>query len=118
MTDIKTADLAAAHAGSYYTIAGAGGDLQEWITGYGDLLEQEGIGRPAAWFQTTGQAVNTFAGPAVASRDQFPSDLAILLFPLDGLAVGKLAIFKLRMRDRWFDDVVDNMRPAGEEDQS
>lgn len=33
----------------------------------------------------------------------------MLMFPLDGLNVGKLAMFKIRFGVRWFDDIVDNM---------
>ena len=44
-----------------------------------------------------------------------------MAFPLDGLDVNKLAMFKLQMRDRWFDDIVDNnarreLAAAGMED--
>lgn len=44
-----------------------------------------------------------------ACDDPFRDDLTVLTFPLDGLHVGKLAMFKLTMEDRWFDDVTDNM---------
>ncbi len=111
---IEVADLQKAYDGSWYCIAGAGGDLQEWVTGYGDMLKEQEIGAPSAWFQTNGAAVNRFAekknGGELVARDAFPDDLTILLFPLDGLAVGGLALFKLQMADRWFDDVVENMR--------
>jgi hypothetical protein len=40
----------------------------------------------------------------------FASDLTFMFFPLDGLNVGKLAMFKMQMQARWFDDVIDNMR--------
>ena len=33
-----------------------------------------------------------------------------LAFPLDGLNVNKLAILKLQLGDRWFDDIVDNLK--------
>lgn len=103
--------LDVADEGSYYTISGAGGDLQEWMDGYEELLTEADIGKPTKWCQTTGAAVNAYASRRgkVAERDQFQSDLVFLLFPLDGLAVGALAIFKLKMMDRWFDDIVANM---------
>lgn len=106
-------DLASAEGGSYYFIGGAGGDLDEWVTGYEELLVKEEIGKPVRWHQTNGAAINHHAehgGYDVADRDHFPSDLVCLLFPLDGLDVGRLAMFKLRMEDRWFDDVIMNMR--------
>lgn len=111
MSGIARANLEQAYVGSFYTIAGAGGDLNEWVEGYEKLLEEHEIGKPREWFISTGLDVNAFAGlDLVADRDQFQDDLTFLLFPLDGLDVGKLAMFKLMMRDRWFDDVIDNMR--------
>jgi len=115
-TEVETLDLKKAKEGSYYFISGAGGDLAEWVKGYEDLLEQEGIGKPVKWFQTTGAAVNDFAFPGgwmTTMRQAFPHDLTCLAFPLDGLNAGKLAMFKMRAQDRWFDDVVDNMRRGG-----
>lgn len=108
------ADLQKAYEGSYYFIAGAGGDPQEWVTGYEDLMVQREIGKPVQWFKTNGATINGFAahkkGRLIVDTDQFPGDLTCLLFPLDGLNAGVLAIFKLQMEDRWFDDVVQNMR--------
>jgi hypothetical protein len=112
--DIKTADLQAAYDGSWYFIAGAGGDLQEWVTGIEGVLAEQKIGKPTGWFQTTGAEVNVFAGEGVRENDKFLPDLVCLLFPLDGLKVGALAMVKIRMQDRWFDDVIDNMRPYAE----
>lgn len=113
------ASLALADDGSWYTILGAGGDLQEWVAGYEKELVEAGCGTPTQWFQTTGAAINHYAatrrGP-LRPEDEFQPDLTVLLFPLDGLDVGRLAIFKIRWQDRWFDDIVDNMRPlVGEE---
>lgn len=107
---IPTADLHAAYQGSWYFIAGCGGDLSEWTDGITNALTSRGIGAPSAWYVTTGQAVNDYAQ---ATNDPFPPELVCLLFPLEGLDVGKLALFKLAAGDRWFDDVIDNMRPEG-----
>jgi hypothetical protein len=108
------ADLKKAYEGSYYFIAGAGGDLAEWITGYEGLLAEAEIGKPTQWLQTNGATINNFAaqkkGGLITNNDQFPGDLTCLLFPLDGLNAGRLAMFKLQAQDRWFDDVVQNMR--------
>ena len=46
--------------------------------------------------------------------DPFPADLTVLTFPLEGLHLGKLALFRLRMEDRWFDDIIDNMTTTEE----
>ena len=116
--DIKFADVAelqTAYDGSWYFVAGAGGDLAEWVTGYEKLMAEQEIGKPAEWWQTNGSTINLFATrhKGTINRDDcFKGDLACLLFPLDGLHVGRLAIFKLQMEDRWFDDVIQNMRRA------
>lgn len=109
-------DLQQAYDGSYYTILGAGGDPMEWVTGVEGLMAEEGIGKPTAWYSATGQQINDFADRGTRTlvyEDAFQNDLNVLLFPLDGLETGKLAIFKIRMQDRWFDDIVDNMRDRG-----
>lgn len=114
MRALAAPDLDAARAGSYYTICGAGGPLFEWIEGYENLM-RERIGKPQEWFRTTGAEVNTYAiskKGRINSEDLFQPGLVILLFPLDGLDVGRLAMFRTRMGDRWFDDIVLNMRRA------
>lgn len=109
-------DLQIAFDGSFYTICGAGGDLDEWVTGYDNLLEERGVGKPAQWFRTTGKEINDFAvlhsGFKVRDLDLFPEDLTILMFPIEGIGGGRLAMFKLQMQDRWFDDIVNNMNEA------
>lgn len=102
-------DLSVADRGSWYTIRVTGGDLQEWVGGVSDRMAQAGIERPTRWYQTTGQAVNEYAEPS-NWRNAFPADLTLLMFPLDGIDVGKLAIFRLKMQDVWFDDMIANMR--------
>lgn len=42
------------------------------------------------------------------NNNEFKNDLKFLAFPLDGLNVGKLAMFKLKMGDRWSDDIIAN----------
>ena len=108
-----------AYQGSHYTICGAGGDLDEWVDGYNKLLAEEGIGTPVCWAQTTGENINNYAATRGTVTDPFQDDLTVLTFPLDGLHVGKLAMFKLTMGDRWFDDVIDNMvtRATPDEDR-
>lgn len=116
MTDIRDLDtveaLKEAYDGSFYFIAGAGGDLEEWVTGYHGLLAEAGIKKPKEWCKTTGAVINEFAGANFLEDrgDPFQPDIVCLLFPLDDLNAGKLALFKVMMQDRWFDDVIDNMR--------
>ena len=99
-------DIKKAYDGSYYTILGAGGDISEWMEGYQGLLNKEGIGQIKQWYRTTGKVLNNVWD--LYGNNRFKQGLTILLFPLDGLNVGKLALFKLKMNDRWFDDVIDN----------
>ena len=115
ITDMTLDDLNKAYEGSYYFIAGAGGDLDQWLDGYHDLLAEKEIGKPARWFKTTGAAVNMHAMTKkgqITESDCFPLDCTILMFPLDGLAMDRLPIFKIAMQDRWYDDVIQNMRGA------
>jgi len=95
-----------AYEGSYYTIIGCGGELRDWMDGYEELLTKAEIGKPSEWFEFTGRDMNAEYG--LTGNNRYPDDLHFLCFPLDGLAVGKLAMFKLQMGDRWFDDIVDN----------
>jgi len=103
-----------AYKGSYYTIVGAGGELSEWIDGYEKLMVEQGIGKSAQWFQATGADVNDYflrSGLYPRPEDLFQSDIVFLMFSLDSIgAGGKLAMFRIRMQDRWFDDIIDNMK--------
>ena len=98
-----------AYDGSYYTIVGAGGNLDEWINGYEDLLQKESIGTPKEWFLSTGEDFNNYAQPVNVDY-AFKTDLTMLHFSLAGLDTGKLALFRLRMDDKWYDDMVDNVK--------
>lgn len=112
-TEIPVAHLKAAYEGSYFTIAGAGGDLQEWVDGLNGMMAEVGAGQPENWYQTTGQDINEYADKIGEVNDRFPDDLTVLMFPLSGMNTGVLAMFKLQIGARWFDDVIDNMT-AGE----
>lgn len=92
--------------GSWYTITGCGGNLNDWKDGYQNLLNHENIGTIRQWVEFTGADMNAYY--RLSSDNAYPNDLHFLAFPLDGLDVSKLAIFKLRMGDRWFDDIVSN----------
>ena len=99
---------------SFYTIAGCGGDINDWVSGYEELMKEKGIGAPSEWVTFNGSLVNQLASDGgafeIAENDKFDPSLTFLAFPLDGLNVGKLAIFKLAMQDRWLDDIISNMR--------
>lgn len=96
----------AAYIGSYYTIVGCGGDLNEWATGYRELLGDRGIGKPEKFIAFKGKDMNEVY--MLTGSNAYTDRLTFLMFPLDGLDVSKLAIFRLQAQDRWFDDIVDN----------
>lgn len=103
---LNDSDLDKAYNGSYYTITGCGGDLQEWKDGYQELLNKEGIGTIKEWITFKGSDMNNKYH--LTGDNAYPEDLTFLAFSLDGLDMGKLAMFKLKMEDRWFDDIVNN----------
>lgn len=105
---MKNKILEKAYNGSYYTITGCGGDLDEWKEGYQDLLNKEEIGTIREWIEFTGKDINEEL--ELEGNNRYQDDLHFLAFNLDGLNIGKLALFKIKMQDRWFDDIVDNLR--------
>lgn len=105
--------LRRAYEGSYYTITGCGGDLQEWKSGYAEMLADAGIGKPTEWIEFAGADMNYEF--ELYGTNAYDDDLHFLAFPLTGLNVSKLAMFKLRMGDRWFDDIVENLLRSEDE---
>lgn len=107
MTKVNFEEL---EQGSWYTITGAGGDLEKWKIGYETELITMDIGhlKPQSWVSFKGREMNEHYG--LSGDTAYPDDLTFLAFPLDGLHVGKLAMFKLQHEDRWFDDIVANNR--------
>ena len=103
---IKNETLRKAYEGSYYTITGAGGDLQDWKDCYAKMLKEQGIGTITEWVAFSGKDMNDEFN--LTGRNRYQEDLHFLAFPLDGLDIFRLAMFKIRMSDRWFDDIVDN----------
>jgi len=110
---IANEKLRKAYDGSYYTIEGAGGATSDWTDGYTKMMAEQGIGKPKCWINFTGREMNDEFN--LTGRNRYPDNFNFLAFPLDGLDVGKLAIFKIQMRDRWFDDIVDNNARRAEE---
>ena len=103
---LTTKDIHSAYEGWYYTILGCGGDLNEWMNGYADMLKEEGIGEIKQWYKTTGKVLNERY--ELRGKMKFKQSLVILMFPIDGLDVKKLSMFKIKMGDRWFTDIIDN----------
>lgn len=95
-----------AYKESWYTITGAGGDIEEWKTGYANMMRDRKIGVPKEWIHFTGKEMNEKY--ELEGDVRYQDDLNFLAFSLDGLDINRLSFFKIRMRDRWFDDIVDN----------
>ena len=70
------------------------------------MLDREGIGTIKEWESFKGKEMNNEFH--LTGSNAYQNDLTFLAFSLEGLDIGKLAIFKLQMGDRWFDDIVDN----------
>jgi hypothetical protein len=94
------------YKGSFYTIIGAGGDIYEWVNGYEEKMKENGIGKPEYWVAFMGQEMNEFF--KLSDDKEYPNDLTFLAFPLTGLNIEKLCIFKNGTEDRWFDDICDS----------
>lgn len=94
------------YKGSAFTIEGAGGDLNEWDEGINSMLANEEIGHVNTFYTYTGAQMNAYYG--LTGSNAYLSDLTFLSFLLNGLDIGKLAMFKLQFGARWFDDIVDN----------
>ena len=81
----------------YLVIQGCGGDLKEWVTGISEMLIENEVATKDFKFNK----VYTFKNDGLIN----------LIFPLDNLNIGKLAILRLKMRDfgaMWLSDYVDN----------
>ena len=96
-----------AYTGSYYTIIGVA-DENEQKEGYQKIFDEQKIGKIKKWYSFTGKEFNDYYEPV--GTDRFRDGVHFLAFPLDGLNVNKLAILKLQLGDRWFDDVVDDLK--------
>ena len=111
---LERVDFEKAYRGSYYTILGCGGDLKEWINGYEEMLKESGIGTPTRWYFCDGRDINRKF--RLKGDNAFRNDLVCLFFPIKNLRVSKLAVFKLKMGDGWFDDIINNtLRKQNEE---
>lgn len=104
----KVIDFAKLYEGSWYTIVGPRGDLEEWKAGYQKMFNEHGIGTIKEFVTFKGKDMNEVYG--LTGNNRYQDDLTFLAFSLDGLNMGKLAMFKIALGDRWFDDIVDNNR--------
>ena len=117
LIELNNENIDQAYDGWFYTILGCGGDPKEWMHEYQKLLDYEKIGQVHQWYKTTGKVLNDKWD--LTGNERFKDDLSILMFDYKGMNIGKLAIFKLKMCDRWFTDIIDNSvricHPAGRE---
>lgn len=91
---------------SYYTIMGTGGDLDKWVAGYNEWLVESGCGTPVNWITFKGKDVNKWYK---LEGNAYPDDLVFLAFPLDNLNLERLAIFRIKHKDVWFNDMIDHV---------
>lgn len=93
-----------AYNGAFYTITGVEGK-EEYVEGYNNLIHDEGL-QPVTWYEFTGKDMNEQY--QLRGDNVYQPDLQFLAFDYDKADAPKLAIVKLRMQDRWFNDIVDN----------
>lgn len=104
-----------AYLGSYYTVLGCGGDINDWKNGYKKLLAEDEImdlDIDSIIVFSAGELNKEFN---LTGTNAYPNDLTCMMFPLNNVqSIGKLAMFRLRMDDKWFDDIVaNNLRREG-----
>lgn len=84
----------------FLVLQGCGGNLNEWVNGFTDMLKEEGI------------VTDSFSFDEIYSFEN--GNLTNLAFALNSedLNMGKLAIFRLKIRDNfgamWLSDYIDN----------
>ena len=89
-----------------YTVIGAGGNLNEWMSGINKLLAENNIGKVNQFYVFKGKDMNEKY--KLSGDVAYPDDLTFIAFTTENLNVAKLSIFRLRMQDHWFTDIVDN----------
>lgn len=94
---------------SAFTFEGLGfDDFDELKDQINECLEEENIGtvKSENFFTYSGKDMNDYYH--LTGTNRYPDNLTFVSFLLDGLDIGKLAMFKLRIGARWYDDIVDN----------
>lgn len=102
-------EIEQAYDGWYYTVwcNVKNEDQNELIQAIESSLLREDCGTPKQWFKASGEAINQKFG---LDGSYIKEDAEFLMFDYEGMNVGKLALFKLAMKDRWFTDIIDNAR--------
>lgn len=104
--ELTTDNIQMAYDKWFYTIVGAGGDLNDWMDGIQKALDKFKIGKVKQWYFTKGKVLNDKWN--LTGTERFNDDLTFLMFDYEGMNVGKLAMFKIKAGDRWFTDIIDN----------
>lgn len=71
-----------------------------------DCMVGAGLNYVDEFYTYTGNDMNKLYD--LHGDNRYPNDLHFLSFKNDNQDIGKLAMFKLRIGARWFDDIVDN----------
>ena len=94
---------------SAFTFEGLGfDDFDELKDQINECLEEENIGtvKSENFFTYSGKDMNDYYH--LTGTNRYPDNLTFVSFLLDSLDIGKLAMFKLRIGARWFDDIVNS----------
>lgn len=110
---IGISDLDKLYKGSYSTILGAGGPIEEWIDGISDWMKENDLGEMSDIYVFKGSDVNKKYG--LSGKNQFKNDLVILAWSNNKINMSKYAVKRLSMGIRWFDDIIDNSKPDMDE---
>lgn len=99
--------------GSYCTYEGAASEkgYKDWFDGVNKVFKEKDIGQIKTMYVFSGKDMNDFF--KLTGTNAYPDDLHFISFPLDGLDMGRLAMFKMSAGFRWFDDIVDNNANRG-----
>lgn len=97
------------YSGSYYTVylglvAKDGVDM--WKRHYQDLLFDDNIGDIEKWVKFTGEEMNEYYD--LTGKNAYVKESIFIAFDIKNLDIVKLSALKLRLGDKWFDDMVAN----------
>lgn len=104
-------DLENIYNKSMATIAGAGGNILEWISGLNEWMKQNNFGEIKKLYVFKGKDVNEHFN--LEGDNQFQNDLTFISWEHDGANednFGKYCIERFKMGIRWFDDIIDNSK--------
>lgn len=105
LIDANSKDLKHLYDTSAFTFVGLMTD-DENIQLMLDSLKEYGLKDTPDIYVVEGSLMNSYYG---LTKDPYPEDLHIVALPVDQFSdVSRLAIFKMQIGARWFNDIVDN----------